>query len=391
MLLQRPKLYNHKEKFYRKNSKKKYKINAMKFSQCAQWFLILAMVFCPSLMVVSQDPDTLKLKDFRPVSIYRTPQSNIVKAKYPIIDFHSHDYPETDQEVDAWVKNMDESGVAKSIILSYATGARFDSVVDKYARFKDRFEIWCGFDYTGYEKPGWQEHAIKELERCHRKGAKGVGELGDKGLGEFYSTPTPGWGLHIDHPELKPLLEKCADLKMPVNVHVAEDEWNYLPPDSTNDGLMNAHVWKVDLTKKGILNHDELVATLANAVKNNPRTTFIASHLANCCSDLEKLGRMFDAYPNLYADISARYSEFAPIPRFVNAFMQRYADRLVYGTDMGFGKKMYQVTFRILESSDEHFYEHDYFNHHWSLYGLALPAETLKKIYNGNAKKILGK
>ena len=51
---------------------------------------------------------------------------------------------------------------------------------------KSRFEVWCGFDYTGYDKPGWEKHAVAELERCYKKGATGVGELGDKGLGEFY-------------------------------------------------------------------------------------------------------------------------------------------------------------------------------------------------------------
>ena len=42
-------------------------------------------------------------------------------------------------------------------------------------------------------------------------------------------------------------------------------------------------------------------------MKANPGTIFIACHLANCCSDLNKLGRLFDKYPNLYADIAARY------------------------------------------------------------------------------------
>ena len=352
--------------------------------------LIVTLVFSV-VVAYPQDADTLRLKNFKPESIYKVPQTNIKKAKYPIIDFHSHDYPQTNEGVDEWVKTMDEAGVTKTIILSYQTGAGFDSVVDKYARYKDRFEIWCGFDYTGYKTPGWQINAVKELERCFKKGARGVGELGDKGLGETYSSPTEGWGLHVDDPQMKPLYDKCAQLKMPVNIHVAEDEWNYHPGDSTNDGLMNAHVWKVDMNKKGILNHDELVKTLENAVKNNPATTFIASHLANCCSDLGKLGRLFDTYPNLYADISARYGEIAPIPRFVNAFMQKYADRIVYGTDMGTAKDMYQITFRILETADEHFYSHDHFNHHWSLYGLALPDETLKKIYNGNAMKIFNK
>jgi hypothetical protein len=36
---------------------------------------------------------------------------------------------------------MDESGIEKSIILSYSTGKKFDSIVDKYARYKNRFDI----------------------------------------------------------------------------------------------------------------------------------------------------------------------------------------------------------------------------------------------------------
>ena len=201
-------------------------------------------------------------------------------------------------------------------------------------------------------------HAIAELERCHKVGAIGVGELGDKGLGEFYSKPTTGWGLHIDDPRMKPLLEKCAELHMPVSIHVAEDAWMYLNDDSTNDGLMNAATWKVDMTKKGILNHDELIATLEHAVRDNPKTTFIACHFANTCSDLSVLARLFDTYPNLYADIAARYAEIAPIPRYAHDFMEKYADRLLYGTDMGTSEKMYRITFRILETADEHFYEH---------------------------------
>jgi predicted TIM-barrel fold metal-dependent hydrolase len=70
-------------------------------------------------------------------------------------------------------------------------------------------------------------------------------------------------------------------------------------------------------------------------------------------------------------------------------FMEKYADRIVYGTDMGTSKNMYEITFRILESADEHFYEQDHFNYHWPLYGLALSDATLKKIYHDNGEKIL--
>ena len=354
--------------------------------------LLLSLVLFIGCTLHAQDVNDLKLKNFRPRSIYKNPQTDVRRAKYGAVDMHSHDNAKTD--IQKLIKLMDETGIEKKMILTYSTGARFDSLVERYAPYKNRFELWCGFDYSTLGQPDWPKRAIAELERCYKKGARGVGELGDKGLGEFYSKPTPGWGLHIDDPRMKPLLEKCAELKMPISVHVAEDEWMYLPADSTNDGLMNSAKWKVDMSKKGILDHDQLVATLENAVRDNPKTIFIACHLANCCADLSKLARLLDKYPNLYADLAARFGEFSPVPRYTHAFMEKYQDRLVYGVDsdgsqMKYEEEMYLTTFRILETADEHFYQFDLFSYHWPLYGLALSDIALKKIYSENAKRIL--
>jgi predicted TIM-barrel fold metal-dependent hydrolase len=355
------------------------------------YFLLAAVLLFRSASV-AQGINDLKLKNFRPRSIYKSQQTETTKAKYPAIDMHSHDNPNTD--IEKLIKLMDETGIEKQIILSYSTGARFDSILARYVPYKDRFEVWCGFDYSTLDQSDWPRQAIAELERCYKKGARGVGELGDKGLGEFYSHPVPGWGLHIDDPRMKPLLQKCAELKMPINVHVAEDEWMYQPADSTNDGLMNAAKWKVDMNKKGIIDHDQLIQTLENAVRDNPKTIFIACHLANCCADLSKLARLLDKYPNLYADLAARFAEFSPVPRYTRAFMEKYQDRLVFGADtdgseLPYEKDLYKTSFRILETADEHFYKFNLFSYHWPLYGLALSDKTLKKIYRENAKRIL--
>lgn len=351
--------------------------------------LIIFILSFLSMAGYSQNPDSLLLKNYRPVSIYHIPITIVDKARFPVIDMHSHDYARTDQDIKRWVGNMDQFGIEKTIILSSQTGPAFDSVIAKYAPYGDRFEIWCGFDYTGYDSPGWPEHALKELERCHNKGAKGVGELGDKGLGLVYSKPTPAYGMHFDDPRVKPLLQKCAELGMPINIHVADPYWMYLPTDSTNDGLMNAYDWRIDLSKEGILGHAELVTTLENAVRDNPNTTFIACHFANCCYNLEILGELLDKYPNLYADISARYAETATIPRYMAAFYEKYQDRLLYGTDMGFEDSVYETTLRILQTADEHFYRTEQFNYHWALYGFDLDDKILKKLYNKNAVNIM--
>jgi predicted TIM-barrel fold metal-dependent hydrolase len=354
-----------------------------------KFLIAFLLIITTNLSFAQSKADSLLLKNYKPVSIYKTPIDNIQKAAFSITDMHSHNYASTQQEIDDWVKTMDKLNIGKTMILTMQSGKGFDSVVEKYSRYPKRFEIWCGFDYTGYGTPGWQKHAVEELERCYKNGAKGIGELGDKGEGEIYSKPTPGYGLHIDDPQMKPLLQKCAELHMPVSIHVAEDEWMYETTDSTNDGLMNAATWHVDMNKPGKLDHDALIKSLENAVRDNPKTIFIACHLANTCSDLRQLGKLLDKYPNLYADIAARYAEISPVPRYTASFFIKYQDRLVYGTDMGFDENMYKTTFRILESADEHFYETDMFNYHWALYGLNLPKQVLEKLYGKNAERIM--
>ncbi len=61
-------------------------------------------------------PETILLKDYRPRSIYIIPVTEVPRATFPIIDMHSHPYAKTAKEIDEWVRNMDEVGVAKTII-----------------------------------------------------------------------------------------------------------------------------------------------------------------------------------------------------------------------------------------------------------------------------------
>ena len=125
------------------------------------------------------------------------------------------------------------------------TGTEFDAIYRKYAKYPDRFELWCGLDLTGYDQPGFGAATIKELERCHQTGARGVGELHDKGKG-LSSGGSKTVGMHPDDGRVTPLFEKCAELRMPVSLHVADPIWMYQPMDETNDGLMNAYEWRLD-------------------------------------------------------------------------------------------------------------------------------------------------
>ena len=78
-------------------------------------------------------PETILLKDYRPRSIYKIPVTEVPKAKFPIIDMHSHAYAKTLEEIAQWVRNMDEVGIEKTILLTETSGQEFSDVQRKFA------------------------------------------------------------------------------------------------------------------------------------------------------------------------------------------------------------------------------------------------------------------
>lgn len=369
-------------------------------------------------------PLNITLDNYFPRSIYRIPVSEIQKAKYPIIDAHCHGHGLL--SVGDMVKVMDAVGVERTVIFTAAsTPDRFVEVRRDYDQYPGRFDLWCLFDLTGADMPGFGPSAIKSLEECHRAGARGVGELSDKGTG-FSSrgfsgrssadlNQGPGYtrpprapnpnapiGPHADDPRLDVLWDKAAQLGMPISIHVSDPIWAYRPIDNTNDGLMNAWTWRIIL-QPGMYDHDQLLSSLEKTAQRHPKTIFIACHLSNLDYDLTRLGEMFDRHPNLYADIAARFAETATIPRFIRQFLLKYSDRVVYGTDVSYSQSFFSTTFRILESEDEHFYERRLvadpnnsqlranFNYHWTMNGFGLPDKILQNLYHDNALNIFKK
>lgn len=345
-------------------------------------------------------PDRLLLKDWRPRSIYKIPVTEVTKARYPVIDVHNHGVESADRTREI-VKSMDATGVERAVIFA-GTGRpeEFERARAMYSGYPERFDLWCQFDLRGVNDPDFGPGALKALEECHRLGARGVGELHDKGRGLDASVGTEprswhkpaefnGPGPHPDDPRMDPLFAKCAQLGMPVNIHMADPIWTYLPMDSHNDGYMTAYHWRLD-DKPNLLGHDGLMESLERTLEKHRGTTFIACHLANLDYDLTHLGLMLDRNPNLNVDFAARMAEISTIPRFASQFFLKYQDRIAFGTDFTYSPGELRSMFRTLETFDEHYYFEDYLDYKWPLYGLGLPDAVLKKIYHANALRILG-
>jgi predicted TIM-barrel fold metal-dependent hydrolase len=329
--------------------------------------------------------DKILLKDYAPISSLVTPVTLIPKAKYSAIDVHTHVVAHSPQEVTEWVKTMNEVGIETSVVLTCATGADFDRLVELYLKpYPHRFLLFCGMDTTGMDKPDYPARAVAELVRCYKKGARGVGEWTDKGLGYTVdSTLAPDKRLHPDDQRLDPFWEKCAELKIPVSIHISDHPSSWRALDVYQERTPDFQHFN-QYGREG-LSYEELLTVRNRMLAKHPKTTFILCHFANEGNDLGRLGKLLDTYPNLYLDISGRDYEIGRAPRAALKFFTKYTNRLLFGTDMGRVKSMYQAWWRLLESEDEFMSSRMW----WRYYGLALPGPVLEQLYNGNARRLL--
>lgn len=337
----------------------------------------------PGTPVYPGPMDTILVKDYAPRSSVVTTETFVPKAKYPAIDCHVHVMAHTPGEVAEWVSTMDEVGIEKSIVLTEATGTKFDTLVELLPNaHPGRFLLYCGLDTTDIEKPDYSDRAVAELVRCYHKGARGVGEIIEKGSGLTDTELPPDKRLHPDDPRLDAFWGKCAELKMPVSLHVADHPSCWTPLDVYQERTPDFQHF--NQYGKDVPSYDELINMRNRTLERHPKTIFVACHLGNQGNDLGKLSLFMDQYPNLYLDTSARDYEMGRTPRSSAKFLTKYQNRIVFGTDQSREKSMYQIHWRLFETDDEYIVGRLW----WRYYGLDLTAPVLESIYRNTAKKI---
>ena len=333
----------------------------------------------PGVIPAPGPMDAITLKDYAPKPSLIVTETSVPKAKYPAIDVHAHVNARTPEQVRDWVRTMDETGIEMTVVLTGATGEAFDRLADLYLKpYPGRFQLFCGIDTRDVEKPDYSERAAAELARCYRRGARGAGELTDKGTGF-------GGRLRPDDPRLDAFWEKCAELNIPANIHIADHPSSWKPLDVYQERTPDYQHF--NLYGKGVPSWEELIAMRDRTLAKHPKTRFIACHLGNQGHDLASLAATLDRYPNLYVDISARDYEVGRAPRTAARFLARYRNRVLFGTDMGREKSMYQAWWRLFESADEFMPGRVW----WRYYGLELPSPVLESLYRGNARQVLNR
>ena len=112
---------------------------------------------------VSSGPmDSVLLKDYAPASSLVVPETRVDKAKFPVIDVHTHASMSgirSAADVDDWVKTMDETGIGMSVVFTEATGEKFDRIAAMFAKYPKRFQPYCGLDTSDIDAPDYPRAA----------------------------------------------------------------------------------------------------------------------------------------------------------------------------------------------------------------------------------------
>ncbi len=343
------------------------------------------------------------LSDYRPKSQLVTRVAKVEKPRFPVIDAHNHlsepfavsdhkPLPELPELLDL----LDEAGVITFVDLDGGWGEEIlNTHLDRFkAKAPERFQVFGGVDWSQWERKGigFPDWAAGRLKVQKERGAQGL---------KIWK----GFGLHVydhnnelvkvDDPRLSSLWEAAGELGLPVMIHVADPVAFFDPIDETNERWeeLQAHSdWK--FTSPPFPSFMSIVEGLANLVARHARTIFIGAHVGCYAENLSWVGALLDRCPNFYVDLSARIGELGRQPYAARRFCIQYADRILFGLDLGPDLNAYRICYRFLETGDE------YFNYdtceipqqgRWYVYGLYLPDDVLKKVYFENARRVLEK
>ena len=343
-----------------------------------------------SFPVICQETEKMSMnfEEYNPNSTLRTPQSIITRAKYPLIDVHSHLWRMATMDLEQTVREMDSLNLKVLVNLSGRSGIQLLAMNEAIQRVApNRFILFANVDFNGMDDPDWTKNAVAQLREDYKNGACGLKIFKNLGLTITDSNQNR---IQTDDPRIAPIWDLCGELGIPVLIHTGEPAVFWDPIDENNERWLEMKQFpsrhRGDTTRYP--KWDIVMQEQWNIFRNHPNTIFINVHLGWMGNDLERLSTHLDEFPNVYTEIATVIAELGRQPRFAREFFIKYQDRILFGKDT-YKPHEFHTYFRVLESDDEYF---DYFRKRhafWKMYGMNLPDEVLKKVYYKNALKII--
>ena len=328
--------------------------------------------------------------DYRPHSTLVVPSHMVKSAKYPAIDYHGHPQGliNSTDGLASLGASLDSLNVRMMVSADNLSGDRLQraiTAIRSSPMMKDRVRVLAGINFQNVG-PGWAERAIAQLRADVAAGAVGVGEI-SKSFG-LSIRKADGTRLKLDDPELDPIWDACARLKLPVFIHTADPEQFFHPIDNTNERWLELALFPDRrYPPDRFPTFETLITERDNLFRTHPKTTFVAAHLGWQANDLGRLDKVLTEMPNVYTEVGAVLYDIGRQPRAAHDFFIKFQDRILFGKD-SFQPREYPYYWRVFETRDDYFDYYRGYHAFWKLYGIDLPDSVLKKVYFQNALRI---
>lgn len=339
------------------------------------------------------------------------------RREHRLVDMHEH-IPPVEEALTHTIKILDAVGVGLAVNLSGGTVTPTPEGISAFEYTKGladhlypgRFLQYMNLDYANWDAPDFAQQAVKQVERGKKLGAAGFKEYKRLGL---YLRDRAGKLIRVDDPKLDGVWKRCGELGLPISIHVSDPRAFWLPLNPSNerwDELQDHPSWWFgDPTLYPP--REELLAELDRVIGRHPETTFVSVHFGNNAEDVAWVDAAMDRHPNMWVDLAARVPEVGRHdPDLVRRFFVKHQDRILFATDMSVGEELvlgsggsgppptdadavvfFQKHWRWLETRDLNFAHMTPIQGRWTISGIGLPADVLRKVYFENARRLLAR
>jgi len=270
---------------------------------------------------------------------------------------------------------------------------------------RQRYPGWVAFAATfsaeGFGSPGWSAAAVRQIDGAVAQGAAGVKIW--KNIGMVLRN-ADGSYVMPDDPRLEPVITHLEQHQIVLLGHQAEPLNCWLAPDKmtvrSDRDYFREHPQYYMYRHPEMPTQDAILAARDRMLRAHPRLRFDGVHLASLEWDVDRVAAFLDRFPNAVVDLAARlvHLEYqaAGDPDKVRRFLIRYQDRILYGSDTGYGpKESAPAEIAALHAdwlkdwsflvTSERMHSPDF---DAAFPGLRLPRTVVDRIYRGNAEAL---
>jgi hypothetical protein len=228
------------------------------------------------------------------------------------------------------------------------------------------------FDPFTWNDPGFPNSVIKSINADFAHGAVGLTTWTNLGMQLKNASGSPAMP---DDPKLEAIYKDIARQHKTLMAHIttADEAWTPNSPSSNSKP-------------------SPILQARDHILQTNPNLRVVGAHFASLKENLDQITRRMEQYPNLAVDTSGRIDALTTLPREqAIAFLLKFQDRILYGSDMGFRKadlpENVVASWQSRYALDWRFFSSDYTFEYKGrqVRGLHLPPSVLHKLYHDNA------